>query len=45
MLGTVEREGIIIIDIARRMLARGGSIEDIADVTGLPVTEICNLRH
>ena len=32
------------LEIARRMLAKGDSPEDIADLTGLSVTEVCKLR-
>ena len=33
------------IKVARRMLAKGSSTEDIADVTGLTVEEVCKLQN
>ncbi len=33
------------IKIARRMLVKGSSIEDIADITGLTVEEVCKLQN
>jgi len=31
-------------DVARRMLAKGNSIEDAAEIAGLSVEEVCNLK-
>jgi predicted transposase/invertase (TIGR01784 family) len=33
------------MDVARRMLVKGVSIEDIADITGLSVEEVCKLQN
>lgn len=32
-------------NVARRMLAKGSSIEDIADITGLSIEEVCELQN
>ena len=33
------------IDIAHKMLAKGHSVDDIAEMTGLSVDEVCNLQN